>query len=267
MTIDLRCGDWRHVLADVECDTLISDPPYSERTHAGHNDGIASANSRQRRGYKNSTRREITYAHWTPNDAEIFVRHWSPRTRGWFVVMTDHILAPAFERELEAQGRYLFAPLQFMHIGSRVRITGDGPSLWSVSIVVARPMTRDFMKWGALPGGYVLPPNNLDRERSGVVGGKPLWIMRALVRDYSRPGNLVCDPCAGAATTLLAAAIEGRHAVGAELDPDTFALASKRIARGYTPTLFGAGELERCRMRQANLFDSAAVSGNDDGSE
>jgi len=41
-----------------------------------------------------------------------------------------------------------------------------------------------------------------------IIGGKPMWLMRALVRDYSRPGNLVCDPCAGGATTLIAAAIE-----------------------------------------------------------
>jgi site-specific DNA-methyltransferase (adenine-specific) len=74
--------------------------------------------------------------------------------------------------------------------------------------------------------------------RSGVMGGKPLWLMRALVRDYSRPGDLICDPCAGAATTLIAARAEGRHSVGAEMDPATHALAAKRIGRPYTPMLF-----------------------------
>jgi len=64
--------------------------------------------------------------------------------------------------------------------------------------------------------------------------------MRAIVRDYSRPGDLVCDPCAGAATTLLAAAMEGRRAVGSEMDPATLEKAQTRIARGFTPTLFDA---------------------------
>jgi DNA modification methylase len=63
--------------------------------------------------------------------------------------------------------------------------------------------------------------------------------MRALVRDYSRKGDLVCDPTAGAATTLIAAATEGRRAVGAEVDPDTYRLAQERIARGFTLTLDG----------------------------
>jgi site-specific DNA-methyltransferase (adenine-specific) len=62
--------------------------------------------------------------------------------------------------------------------------------------------------------------------------------MRAIVRDYSRPGDLIVDPYAGGATTLLAAAMEGRRAIGAECDPKTFALAVKRLASGYQPNLF-----------------------------
>jgi len=63
------------------------------------------------------------------------------------------------------------------------------------------------------------------------MGGKPEWLMRAIVRDYTRPGDLVCDPCAGGATTLIAAALEGRRAIGAECDPKTYELACKRIER------------------------------------
>jgi site-specific DNA-methyltransferase (adenine-specific) len=55
--------------------------------------------------------------------------------------------------------------------------------------------------------------------------------------DDSRPGDLICDPCAGGGTTLLAAVIEGRRAIGAECDPETFELAVRRLRRGYTPCL------------------------------
>jgi site-specific DNA-methyltransferase (adenine-specific) len=231
--IELRLGRWEDVLADVgEVDALISDPPYSERTHKGHEEGSASAND-------SAGRRLLNYRHWTPDDVRTFVDAWAPRTRGWFVALTDHILSPAFEAALEAHDRYVFAPLQFMAPGSRVRIVGDGPSLWTVTIVVARPRKLPYSAWGALPGGYVLPPEQNERKNTpGVIGGKPLWLMRALVRDYTRPGDLIVDPCAGGATTLLAAAIERRRAIGAEMDPDTHAKAAKRLARGYTPTLF-----------------------------
>ena len=89
------------------------------------------------------------------------------------------------------------------------------------------------MKWGSLPGWYEA---NIDRN--GIPGGKPLGLMRAIVRDYTRPGHLVCDPCAGGGTTLIAAAIEGRHAIGAEMDPETYEKAQRRIAGGYTPDMF-----------------------------
>ena len=90
--------------------------------------------------------------------------------------------------------------------------------------MVARPRTRKFSTWGALPGWY-----KVGTERNGHIGGKPLDLMQALVRDYSRPGDLVCDPCAGGGTTLLAAVQTGRRAVGSELDPITHAKATKRL--------------------------------------
>jgi DNA modification methylase len=85
---------------------------------------------------------------------------------------------------------------------------------------------------------YELKTGKRDDERI-VVGSKPLWLMRALVRDYSRPGDLVCDPCAGGGTTLAAARAEGRRSVGAELDPETWRKACERLAKPSTLELFG----------------------------
>lgn len=85
-------------------------------------------------------------------------------------------------------------------------------------------------KCGTKPGAYV--GGQGEREH---IGGKPLWLMRAIVRDYSEPGDVVCDPTAGGATTLLAAVIEGRTAIGAERDPVTWEKAVRRLRRGFTP--------------------------------
>jgi site-specific DNA-methyltransferase (adenine-specific) len=160
--------------------------------------------------------------------------------RSWFVTITDDVLAPVWKAELRAVGRYVFQPLPFLEMGKQPRLTGDGPASWACWIVVARPMSQEYLGWGSLPGGYVLPVGIGASDRV-IKGGKPLWLMRALVRDYSRPGDLVCDPCAGAGTTLQAALIEGRSAIGAELDPATHALAMRRLSRGYTPAMFEEG--------------------------
>jgi adenine specific DNA methylase Mod len=102
-------------------------------------------------------------------------------------------------------------------------------------MVVARPRTQAAQQWGTLPGGYVYAKE----IGMAVVGGKPIDLMRAIVRDYSRVGDLVCDPCAGGATTLLAAVMEGRRAIGAEMDPATFDLAVERLRRGVQVGLPG----------------------------
>lgn len=236
MTPDLRCGDWRDVLADVEMvDAVITDCPYSEKTHTGSDDGAEASKKWDRaigRPDCAAARQKITYAAWTETDVNTFVDSWAPRCRGWFCTITDHVLAPHWAAALERHGRYVFAPLPIVETGSRVRLTGDGPSSWTCWLVVARPKSEEFRKWGTLPGAYIGRGRG-DREH---IGGKDTEIMRAIVRDYTRPGDLVCDPCAGAATTLIAAAIEGRRAVGAEMDPATYEKARKRLGRGYTPT-------------------------------
>lgn len=241
--IDLRLGRWQDVLADVECDALVVDAPYSEKTHAAHapRTSVLTACERDAKwAARGGKRRSIGYEFFSPEDVRDFVQAWAPRTRGWFVSITDDLLAPVWRAELEAIGRYAFAPLACVDAGSRVRLAGDGPSNWTVYAVVARPRQGPFKKWGTLPGAYVVPAGQrgLTADRKPVMGGKPIWLMQALVRDYSRPGDLVCDPCAGAGTTLLAAAVEGRRAVGAECLPAHYEIAQKRLGRGYTPTLF-----------------------------
>jgi len=236
----LRLGRWQDALADIECDALIVDAPYSARTHGGHDRQVARLHAER----PDLMKRAINYEGWTPEDVAAFVQHWSRRTRGWIVTITDHVLAPVWADALAGQGRYVFAPLPWLATGSRVRLAGDGPSSWTCWIIVARPRTgedrngRPFSRWGTLPGAYLHTS-----DRGGHIGGKPLALMEALVRDYSRPSDLVCDPCAGYGTTLAAALRQGRQAVGAEMDPETHAAGLRYLdTHGRTRDLFEAVE-------------------------
>lgn len=220
MSIDLRCGRWEDVLGDVECDALIVDAPYSERTHSAYRD------------MPELRRRAIDYACWSAEDVAAFVAAWAERTRGWMCSITDHVLAGAWADAMAAAGRYVFSPIACVEPGRNVRVCGDGPTQWSCWLVVSRPRTRTMQGWGALPGAYVVAKGR-PRESYGRMGGKPLDLMRSIVRDYSREGDLVCDPCAGGATTLIAAALEGRRAVGAEQDAAAYAQAMEVITHGY----------------------------------
>lgn len=220
---EIRCGRWQDVLADVAtCDAVITDPPYSERTHRGALDATTLE-----RGVKG-------YAAWTIDDAKGFIDSWHVRARGWIVIHTSDDLALGMRKHLDGLGRYTFPVVPVLQ--QQPRVTGDGPGSPGHFLVVSRPREKRFLSWGSLPCWYEAP-----RDGSIVRGGKPLGLMRAIVRDYTRPGDLVVDPCAGGGTTLLAAVMEGRRAIGAEMDPDTFAKAVARLKRGHTPDLFSTG--------------------------
>ena len=227
--IDLRLGRWQDTLAEVTtCDAVICDPPYSARTHEGHNDGAESTLSITGQ----QTREGIAYSHFTPATVAEFVGTWAPRCRGWLACMTSHDLIPAWESAYRSVGLLSFAPVPI--IQKRPRLVGDGPSSWAVYLMVARPRTRHMATWGCLPGAYDAPTV----KGAGIAGCKPLGLMRAIVRDYSRPGDLIVDPFCGSGTTALAAASEGRRCITSEELPDHYEIARKRIARGYTPDLF-----------------------------
>lgn len=59
---------------------------------------------------------------------------------------------------------------------------------------------------------------------------KPICLMRWLVRNYTQPGDTILDPFMGSGPTIVAAILEGRNAIGIELDPGYFAIAQRRCA-------------------------------------
>jgi len=226
--IDLRLGRWQDVLADVTtCDAVICDPPYSKATHDGHNDGAESTISITGQ----HTRESIAYEEFTATTVVEFVGAWAPRCRGWLACMTSHDLIPAWESAYRNAGLYTFAPVPI--IQKRPRLVGDGPSSWAVYMMVGRPRNKTMATWGCLPGAYEAPTV----KGAGIAGCKPLGLMRAIVRDYSRPGDLIVDPFCGSGTTALAAAMEGRRCITSEEKPEHYAIARKRLDRGYQPGL------------------------------
>lgn len=235
----LYLGDCMDVLPTLDrVDAVITDPPYSARTHAGHDTGSVGAG-----------RAELGYSFLTDSRAEELAAEFSRVCSGWVVWMTDHTLAPTISRALADGGRYVFAPLPFYQAGRSVRLTGDGPSSWTDWIVVAR--TKAQSKWGTLPGGYIAGPGWSDKQR---MGGKPTLLMDAIVRDYSKPGQTVLDTHMGAGTTGVSCVQAGRSFIGCEIDPDVFELACKRIEQAQRQGDLLAGIDVKIAPIQENLL-------------
>lgn len=214
----LYLGDAREVLPTLECvDHIITDPPYGSGTHEQHD-------QRTERRSDGANARFLGYAAFSEEDVAHFARAFAERTDGWIVWFTNFDLSPAVKAGMAAQGRTTFPPLPYYHSGRSVRLAGDGPCSWTDWVVVSR--TKLLKDWGTLRGGYVAGPGWDDKER---MGGKPTRLMRLVVSDYSRKGELVCDPFMGAGTTGVACALEARDFIGIEIDPVAFDIACRRI--------------------------------------
>lgn len=233
MTADLRFGRWQDVLANIDpVHAVITDPPYTSRVEFGYRSGTMIKN-----GVGKSIRKPtIPYAAITEADAVELAQWATSKATNWIVAFNDHVGWKWLADAIEACGWYVFSPVVWLARNSTPRFCGDGPNDSCEYIVVARP--RKVVKCGSLPGYYdILRMSSLSGESESLVGQKPLQLMQAIVRDYTKPDDTVCDPFVGSGSTLLAALIEGRRAIGSEMSPDNFSKAFKRLARGYTPQL------------------------------
>lgn len=68
------------------------------------------------------------------------------------------------------------------------------------------------------------------KERVGYPTQKPLLLLERIIRLSSNPGDLVLDPFCGSGTTLVAAALLGRRAIGIDVSEDAVQLASTRLS-------------------------------------
>lgn len=228
-SMELRLGKWETALADIgACDVVIADAPFSARVHKGQRTG-------------SSTRKAtINYDSLTAEDAFRFVDRWGRVGAHWSVVFGDHLAARWWEGAWMAAGWYVFAPLPWVRTNCQPRLVGDGPTSAADYVIVARPKRKLAEGRGGSRRGYYLSTHAAKPGFNGVShpGAKDLPLMRALIRDYTMKGDLIVDPYAGIGTTLIAAAIEGRRAIGAEVDPETFEKAVDRLSSGYTADMW-----------------------------
>lgn len=246
MSVRYLHAPWRELIAGIESDqawdALITDPPYSPRTHSGHDRGVSDVEDGTERSL-------LTYQPWTGTDVHEFVASFSPRVRGWMAALTDSELIADWRDAYRLAGRLDFHPVPCCISGMTVRVRGDGPSSEAVYLMLARPRTARFATWGTTRGYYEVP-----RERQWSVGGKPLALMKRIVSDYSRPGDLVVDPCCGGGTTGAACVLLDRDCVLSDADAAQVEVTRKRLAGGKRA-------LRSADMPEDGLFDLGTKEG------
>lgn len=112
--------------------------------------------------------------------------------------------------------------------GLRARV--DPRGVWQPAIVAYRVPKQDG--WSA---SFTAPsdPTRIRRRPDGTIEDRlvvsSLPFVRWLIRELTKPDDVILDPLAGSGTTLLAALMEGRRGLGIERDQGRFEDACSRL--------------------------------------
>jgi site-specific DNA-methyltransferase (adenine-specific) len=222
--VTLYHGDCREVLADMaegSVAAVITDPPYSERTHKN-----ATSNKAGERDHALSGPRGFA----SISDAELreIVADCGRVSASWVVATLDYRHAVEFDVEPPAGLRVLRVGV-WVKTNPTPQISGDRPAQgWEAIAYMHRADKRSVWNGGGRHGNFV---TTIARPE-GHPTAKPLGMVSDWVRLFSQPDDVILDPFAGSGTTLRAALNEGRRAIGVEIDERYCELIAKRLSQG-----------------------------------
>lgn len=223
--VTLYHGDAREIMANMDNQAVaavITDPPYTERTHSK-----ARANSHKENG-RHVIREGITaFGSITDEDLEQILSECGRVSEGWVIATLDYRHAIQFD-QTPPPG------LKSQRVGVWVKtnptpqITGDRPAQgWEAIAYLHREQGRSKWNGGGHHGNYISPI----APPEGHPTAKPLPMLADMVRKFTNHGDTVLDPFAGSGTTLVAARNLGRKAIGVELEEKYCEIAAKRLAQ------------------------------------
>ena len=200
---DLRLGDFRSVLTDLvpgSIDLVFTDPPYGADAVPLYRDlGRFAAHVLRPGGLL------LAYAGQA---------HLPEALAG----LGEH-LAYRWTCAIVYEGGHAALPWRHLRVGWKPLLLFARPP------VAAGPWCSDTVVSTAAAAVKELHPWQQSPEPA-----------RVYIRRLTTPGALVCDPFTGTGTTAAVALALGRRFVGAELDPETYAVARARIAASAAMT-------------------------------
>ena len=227
----IRCGDCLSLLPEMlrgggdgggsggPFDHIITDPPYEDVHHDHH------ARASIRRSDGRPAPRGVNF------DGIDAIRDRAAlemvrAARGWVIIFCLAEGVRAWRDALQAAGARWHGTLAWVKPDAAPRFDGTGPARGFECIACAWAGSgRRRWNRGGGRGVYTCLT-----EKGGHAAAKPIALMTALAGDFTRPGQVICDPFMGSGTTGLAALRLGRRFCGIEMDRETFNTAEARLA-------------------------------------
>lgn len=233
--ITIYQGDCLTVLPGLgPVDHVVTDPPYSEHVHSKRRRGGAEWPGQSGFIADYSRASDLGFDAIDAATRHLAASHLGQWVGRWVLVFTNAEGQSAWERDLVDAG------LEHVRVGAWVKVnctpqfTGDRPAQGFEAVEIAHPAGRKRWNGGGSPAVWHHPVA-IDRSQDGSrfhPTQKPLTLMRELVTLFTDPGDLVLDPFMGSGTTLVAARLEGRRAIGIELEERWCEVAVRRLEHG-----------------------------------
>jgi site-specific DNA-methyltransferase (adenine-specific) len=218
-------------LPDKSVDHVICDPPYEAEAHTLQRRIKRDAGAN---GYGGTDQRvaAVEALDFAPITAEVraaAAAEMARLTRRWIIVFCQAEAVATWRSAMEAAGAKWRRPMVWIKPDGQPCLAGDRPGIGYESMAAAwAGPGRSTWNGGGKLGVYSFVKSGQGPNEHPTQ--KPVSLMEALIRDFTDPGETICDPFAGSGTTGVACIRLGRNFIGWEKDAKYHAAAMRRLA-------------------------------------
>lgn len=203
-------GDCKDIISGLKVDVVITDPPYSEVTHKGARTAL-----------------DVSLIDFPSVTSDYLRTVYSMiDLKTWLIAFMDWRHIAELEKNPPDDLRFIRFGIWVKPNGAP-QFTGDRPATGWEGIGMFH--THEKMRWNGGGRHGVFTYNKINGSHPTE---KPLSLVMELVELFSNPGDVILDPFMGSGTTLLAAKLLGRRAIGIELDEKYCEVAANRLRQG-----------------------------------
>lgn len=223
--VELYLGDCLEVLPTLgRFDHAVFDPPYEAIMHA--------AKGATARRVRTDGRDEIKALDFGSIDAirPLVADAVSRSCDGWMVLFCAPEGVGRWADAINSTSAKYKRACVWVKPDSTPQLNGQGPAMGAENFVVAW-CGSGYAKWnaGGKRGVYTHLTNPSNRQGEHPTE-KPVSLMSEIILDFTKPGQLICDPFCGSGSTGVAAVKLGRRFVGIEQNERWFDLSCRRIS-------------------------------------
>jgi site-specific DNA-methyltransferase (adenine-specific) len=243
------CLDVMRNLPDLSIDHVITDPPYEEEAHKKSRRSQRGPASLRKNG-AGFVAFPIDFEPMDPATRWLCAKRCARITRRWAMFFCQLEGAERWRESCEWYGFEHRRALIWVKPDGAPQFTGDRPGTGYECVEVLHQKGRSRWNGGGRRAIFTYNCNSQTRHPDeDHQTPKPLELMMELVDLFTDPDEIIVDPFAGSATTLVAALRLGRRVIGIESSPKHHALGLERIAAELSNST-----LRHARAGQTALF-------------